>query len=417
MGIKEELKTYVGLPKSIYVLFFARIINSMGAFVFPFLTFFLTENLGMGEEIAGKFVFMSAMSYVPGSIIGGKLSDHIGRKKIIIFFQALAAICFIPCAFLGNSIVVPWLLILAGVFGGAAQPAYSAMMADLTNTDNRKPAFSLLYLGINIGFAVGPLIAGILYNNYIEWIFLGDAATTFISLILIMIYVHESLPTEDEIEQSKELDTNERAEEGNLFEVLLKRPQLLAFALVSTIYSFVYAQHSFALAIQVKDIFGMDKGTVFFGMLGTTNALVVVVMTLFLTSLTKKLKPILNISIAGILNAIGFGIIYYIAEFPMFVFSTIVWTMGEILNVTNSGVYIANHAPMTHRGRFNTILSIITGAGFALSPVIMGSFIENHGVRQVWPLVFVLSMGAAVLMYILYRVEKSQEQKKDCIKL
>ncbi|RKD30613.1 MDR family MFS transporter [Thermohalobacter berrensis] len=412
MQLRETFNTYKGLPRSIYVLFFARIINTMGAFVFPFLTFYLTENLGIREEVAGTYVMLSAVSYVPGSIIGGKLSDHFGRKKILVFFQGLAALCFVPCAFLGNSMIVPWLLILAGVFGGAAQPASSAMTADLTTAENRKGAFSLLYLGTNIGFSIGPLIAGFLYNNYLKWIFLGDAFTTLISLILVLIYVEETIPSEKEMEEGKKLKTDERTEEGHLIAVLFKRPSLLAFALVSTIYSFVFAQHHFALPIQLSDIFGEESSKKIFGVLMTTNGAVVVTMTIFLTTLTKKLKPILNIAISGVLCAVGFGMIYFIDKPSLFVLSTAIWTMGEILNVTNSGVYIANHAPMSHRGRFNAVLPIITGAGWALSPRIMGSFIESYGIKQVWIVAFIMGLCGATLMYLLYLVERRREAKK-----
>ena len=76
----------------------------MGSFVHPFLTLFLTISLGLGTETVGLFLMMAALSSIPGSLIGGKLSDHIGRKKIIIIFQGLAALCLIPCAFLGKSI-------------------------------------------------------------------------------------------------------------------------------------------------------------------------------------------------------------------------------------------------------------------------------------------------------------------------
>lgn len=409
MNLYKELKGYIGLPRSIYVLFFARIINSLGAFVFPFLAIFLTKNIGLGEKISGYIVFASALSYIPGSLIGGFLSDRIGRKKIMIIFQGLAALCFVPCAFLGNSLLIPALLILAGVFGGAAQPANSAMVADLTNPDNRKSAFSLLYLGINVGFAFGPLIAGFLYKNYIEWIFLGDAITTLLSLILIVIFVEESIPSKDEIEKGKELSSDERTEEGSLFKVFMKRPSLLAFALVSTIYSFVFAQHAFALPLQIDNIYG-DVGTKIFGTLMTTNAVVVLLMTLFLTSITKKLKPILNIVIAGFLCFIGFGMIYYIKSIPLFIISTSIWTLGEILQVTNSGIYIANHAPMSHRGRFNAVLPIITGSGWALSPLLMGSFIENNGVKAVWPVTALLAITGAMLMFLLYLKEKNNKR-------
>ncbi|MTI49608.1 MDR family MFS transporter [Sporosalibacterium faouarense] len=402
--------TYRGLPRSIYFLFFARVINSMGAFVYPFLTFFLTDKMGLSEQETGFYFILVAVMSVPGSFLGGYLSDHFGRKKIMIIFQGLSAISFVPCAFLGNSMMVPWLLIAATFFGGAAQPANSAMVADITNNSNRKQSYSLLYLGINVGYAIGPLIAGFLYENYTYLIFLGDALTTLISLILIVVFVSESKPTEEKINESYEVDHKERAEKGGLLEVLLRRPALIAFAMVATVYSFVYVQHSYSIPLQVKDLFGAETGSKMYGTLMTTNALVVVFMTSFITKITIRLKPIQNIALSGIMNAIGFGMLLFAHSYPIFIISTVIWTIGEILNVTNSGVYIANHTPMSHRGRFNSILPLLTGAGYAFGPYIMGGIIENHGIRTAWPITFVLAMIGATFMYILYLFEKRKEE-------
>ncbi len=66
---------------------------------------------------------------------------------------------------------------------------------------------------------------------------------------------------------------------------------------------------------------------------------------------------------------------------------------------------------MSHRGRFNSILPLIRGSGHALSPLIMGVFIEMHGVRMVWPIIFILSLCAAALMYSLYLFEQSREKR------
>ena len=44
-------------------------------------------------------------------------------------------------------------------------PAYDALLADLTNPDNRKGAYSLVYMGWNLGFAIGPAIAGMLFQD------------------------------------------------------------------------------------------------------------------------------------------------------------------------------------------------------------------------------------------------------------
>jgi MFS family permease len=99
---------------------------------------------------------------------------------------------------------------------------------------------------------------------------------------------------------------------------------------------------------------------------------------------------------------------YFIKVYPLFIFSTLVWTIGEILNATNSGVYIADHTPMSHRGRFNSMLSLITGFGSFIGPLVMGGYIERFTVRAVWPLVFVATMISALLMYILSLSEKGR---------
>jgi MFS family permease len=352
---------------------------------------------------------LAITAHLPGLIVGGRLADWLGRKKVLLFFQGMAAICFIPCAFLNNSLLIPRLLILSAFFLGAAQPASTAMTADLTNPNNRKAAFSLLYLGNNIGFAVGPLIAGFLYNNYLMWIFLGDAATTFASLILVYLFVKETLPSKEKIEESFKLENNyERAEKGNLWQVLRKRPRLLIFTFISLIYSFVYAQTTFSIPIQVIELFG-DKGPKMFGVIMTTNALVVSFMTIIIISLTHRIRPVLNVALAGVLYAIGFGMIFFINGLPWLLFSTIIWSIGEILVTTNSNVYIANHTPISHRGRFNAVIPVIMGAGFALGPLISGDYIRKYGINNIWPAIFFLGIVAAALMYLLYFGEKKRK--------
>ncbi|WP_432662121.1 MFS transporter [Wukongibacter baidiensis] len=380
--------------------------------MFPFLTMFLTSNLGLGEKRAGFYVMLSSFAFAFGSLFGGKIADVVGRKNTFIIFQGVAAICFIPCGFLGNSMIIPWLVILSTFFIGGARPATSAMLIDVTTPENRKEAFSLLYLGMNIGLAVGPLIAGfLLYRNYIKFLFLGDAATTFIALILIGIYIKDTMPSDEEIRESQDSSSEERAEEGNIVSVLLKRPMLLTFAIISIIISFVYSQFTFSIPIQTNELFG-EIGKKYFGIIMTTNALTVTLLTVFVTNATKRIKPILNMVISAIFYAIGFGMIFYINNLSLLVVSTVIWTIGEIIGHTNSGVYIANHTPISHRGRFNAILPMISGAGYSIGPMIMGGVIENSGVKVVWPVVFILSIVSATLMYGLYLIEKKKKVRE-----
>ncbi|MCG8569020.1 MAG: MFS transporter, partial [Spirochaetes bacterium] len=162
--------TYSGLPRSIYILFFARIVNRMGDFVHMFLTLYLTQRMGYDKIVAAQFVMLVSGSRMLGAMFSGRFGDSMGRKKIMLAFQLLFILCLIPCGFLKESMSVPWLLVIAGFFNGAERPMNSAMVTDLTEGEERKRAFSLVYLGINIGVAVGPLIAGFLFKNHIQWI-------------------------------------------------------------------------------------------------------------------------------------------------------------------------------------------------------------------------------------------------------
>jgi MFS family permease len=406
MKLPRVLSPYSGLPKGIYILFFVRIINSMGSFVFPLLTLFLTDKLGLGAKEAGMFVSLSALSYIPGGLIGGKLSDIIGRKKVMIIFQGLAALLFLPCAFLGNSMLIPWLLILAGVSISAVQPANSAMVADLTDPSNRKAAFSLLYLGINIGFSIGPILAAFLYRNYFSLTFIGNSIAILLTLLLVIFFVDETKPNNL---YEEEVSEEERAAVGSVFSILLKKPAVVAFALCSSVYSFAYSQGNFSTPLQLKELFG-DRAAELMGGLYFTNGIMVVTMTTLIVYLTKKNKPLLNIAISGAFFAVGFGLNFFIKAYPLFIITSIVWTIGEIINATNMGVYIADHAPSSHRGRFNSVLNIITGAGSAIGPVIMGGYIENLGVKFVWPLVFSVTMISAFMIYLLHLRENRQHK-------
>lgn len=402
-------RSYKGLSRNIYILFIARIINGIGNFVYPFLTLFLTEKLGFGAAEAGKFIFIAAIMAGAGALAGGKLCDICSRKKVAIISQGIMALLYLPCAFLGKSILVPCFLVLLGFFAGASLTVNNAMATDVSNKHNRKVVFSLLYLGNNIGFAIGPTVAGILYHKYLSWLFLGNTVLILISITLIYVFIEDSILVKHKEEEVDELNYDrEKAEEGSMIEVLLKRPALVFFSFIAIIYSFVYAQHPFMIPIQVGIVFG-DNGPAIFGTLMSINGLVVVATTTIVTHFTKKYRTVTNMVLAGLFYAVGFGMLIFVKSYVLFVLSTMIWTIGEILSATNLSVYVVNNTPISHRGRFNSLTLIINGVGFAIGPAIMGRFIEIYNINCAWVFVFILALSGAVMMGILALIEKKRE--------
>lgn len=416
--IKASMKLfnlYSGLPRSIYILFIGRIVNAAGNFVYPFLTLFLTDRIGLSATEAGTYFIFSAISQALGALIGGKLTDHFGRKKHLIIFQGLAAACYLPCTFLGNSILVPILLISCGLFSGASQPASSAMIADITDKETRTKAFSLLYLGVNIGFAIGPIMAGFMYRNYTNLIFCGNAISIIISLVLLILFVEESMPSREIMEKKASIDSAEAAESGGLLKALFKRPVLLLFVLVKVINQLIYSTICFSIPIQLIGVFGKDLGPMYFGFIMSFTGVVVLLFTIPATRLTINFNPIINMALAALFYGVGFGMLGYINLFELYFAAALIFTLGEILDVTNSGVYVANNSPITHRGRFNSVVSLIANAGAAFGPFIWGNFMDSFGLQNLWIMCFGLGLFSCVLMLFLRLFEIKFKKKSICM--
>ncbi len=402
---------YRGLPKPLYTLFIITVVNSMGIFVFPFLTLYLTSRLGMSQTEAGTFLFIISMLYIPGNFIGGKLADRFGRKKIMVAGQVVSAALFIPCGFAGFSAIVPYLVLASVFFDGITDPARSAMMTDLTTPENRRTAFSLQYLGHNLGFAVGSLIAGFLFEHASSWLFWGNAIAALVAISILGLRVPETKPTQEQIDATIGTGSTEEAHTGTLVQALMSRPFLILFTMLTTWYGFVYAQHRFALPLQSKAFFG-SSGAAIYGSMMTLNAALVIFLSTPVMAWTKKWKPINAVALAGFFYMVGFGMIGASKTLFLMYASTVLWTLGEIVNATNEGAYVANHTPISHRGRFNAILPFIGGLGWMISPPVTGKLIDLSSLGAVWPVIGGIAGVSASLLWVLGKVEDRSLAKK-----
>jgi len=389
-----------------YILFIAQIINRSGDFVMPFLTLLLVRKMGLDYQQAGYSVILATISTIPGSFIGSKISDHIGKKKTYLIFQSIYAVFILLCVFASTPYIFIALICLGCFFNGAVRPIISAIITDILPSDQRKIGFSLSYLGINLGVAIGPIIAGFLFAKYIPLIFIGDAITSFIAVILVYTNVKEFKP----IEKEDIIRHSERCETGSLFSVLLKRPKILFFLLIFILFNMCSSQHSFSLPVMCTYIFG-DKGSQYYGFLMSVNAITVISLTAYLTHLARNLKPLTTIILSGILYAIGFGMITFIHSLPLFILSTFIWSVGEIMIVINFGAFVASQSPQNYRARFNAVAAMSGTVGSMLSTSFMGSIMKHSGVTAVWSIIFIIGIAGAFGMFLLKTISERIESR------
>ena len=79
------------MPKGIYFLFLARIIDSAGSFILPLITLILTQKIGFSKSEAGLLSTLFMLVQAPFLLLSGRLIDRFGSKRGIVVFILLGA--------------------------------------------------------------------------------------------------------------------------------------------------------------------------------------------------------------------------------------------------------------------------------------------------------------------------------------
>ncbi|HEY8893110.1 MAG TPA: MFS transporter [Clostridium sp.] len=400
---------YKGLSREIYILALGRMINAAGSFIFPLITLILTIKIGVNKTDAGYIISASGILFMVSGVIGGKLTDCLGRKKIIITFNFLGSICYLIAACLGTSIYLVPMVILAGFLMAIASPASGGLIADITTPKTRDGAYSLFYMAINVGFTISPIIGGLLLKNYLWLLFLLDGVTCLISVLLIFIFIPESInKTKEKLGEDRKYEDHM---EGSIFKVLLERPILIYFALVMFGYNFVYSQLSFLYPLHVSKLVP-SNGAGFYGILISINALIVITMTPIITKLISGKKSIGRIFFGGMFYTVGFGMLGFISSIPFVYISVIIITIGEIIITISSGPFVVNHTPASHRGRMDAVLPIIMGFGFTIGPAIIGTILKFTTIENGWRFIGLIMLVYTSFTYFLYRYDEKTKVHK-----
>jgi MFS family permease len=368
------------LPPPVWSVFLIQIIVRGGDFVFPFLTLFLTRKLGLGIVDAGLWVMGTSAMAVLGILISGRLGDRVGRKSVLGVCMASSALLLGTCCLLPLTAIIPAVLLVASLFQGAMKPLLGAVIMDLCPMEQRREGFSLSYMGTNLGVAVGPMMAGLLFEDHLRWLFLGNSLAL---LCAVGILSRLSLVPPGLQEPAS---GSEKAYGGSLAGALLERPALLAFYALTLLVSFAYSQTSFGLILYSAESFGGDSAAKF-GTLMSFNAMTVLASTALLTRATRRLSPLMSMALGTGLYALGFGMLAFRLGMGLLMASTFIWTQGEVLLAINSGPFLASQSPSNFRGRFQALRETLWSAGAILSPLAFGAIIARLGIHFSWSVV------------------------------
>jgi MFS family permease len=197
-----------------YLLTFVNVLGF--SLLLPVLPF-VVEKYGGSKAMYGALLSSYSLFQALGAPYLGKLSDSIGRKKVLMISQAgtlLAWFIFGLSYFIPNTsifglalplIVIAFSRVLDGITGGNNSVA-QAYVTDITNQKEKKYIFGTIGGIVGIGMIVGPGLGGFLASGPIGYLgmVIGAAVLSFVTLLSIAFGLKESLSLENRRPRSKE---------------------------------------------------------------------------------------------------------------------------------------------------------------------------------------------------------------------
>lgn len=379
-----------GLPPIYWFLWGGTLINRLGTFVMPMLTFYLTQERKLSLEDAGLVVSSYGAGSLIGVSLGGELADRIGRRRTMMLSLVAGSVAMLLLGQMRLLVAIAGLGFCLGAFGDLYRPASQALIADVVAPEKRMKAFGLLYWAINLGFAGGTSLAGYLAKSGYQVLFIGDAITTLLYAAVIWRFIGETRPKGHEDKPGGFLTP---------FTDRVFLPHLvLSFLLV-----LVFFQHLVALPAQmIKN--GLDTSD--YGSAIALNGVLIVLVQPFTTRWFAKVPRSWTLAIASTLVGIGMWVHGESSTLPGHLLAVAVWTMGEILMAPVNASIVADLSPAHLRGRYQGAFSLTWSAATMVGPIIGPLVIKAGSMKALWGLCLALGLATAVGQLALGPVRK-----------
>jgi len=379
-----------GLPREMWIVSFAILINRMGTMVLPFLVIYLTQRLGYKISTAGFVITFYGLGALISAPFVGKLADRIGAfflMKLSLIFSALVLLVY---PFIEDYSLILLVTFIWSVIGEAFRPASMALVSSVVKSDQRKTAFALTRLMINLGMSIGPVAAGFLIQFSFQIIFFVDAFTSFLAaLFLIILPIRKEISNRDQ-PQNQQMSNDYPAWKDN---------NMIYFLIALIPASFVIFQHFGSMPLfLIKDLH-FTTATV--GLLFSVNTILIILIEVPLNTAMQNWSYSRSLMLGSMLIGIGFGAMAFAADTAMIIITIIIWTFGEMTFFPIGSAYVAEIAPSNKRGEYMGYYQMIFSLSFTFAPWIGTTVFESFGARQLWIGAFFTAIISATMMFKL----------------
>jgi DHA1 family tetracycline resistance protein-like MFS transporter len=372
--------------------------------IIPLLPLY-AKQFGASPFVAGLLLSTYSLLQLVATPYLGALSDRIGRRPVLIVSQIGTVLSFL---LLGVANSLPLLFVarvLDGISGGNISTA-QAYISDVVDEKNRAKAFGLIGVAFGLGFILGPVIGGVLSHggNFYRPA-LAAATISFVSLLLTIFYLPESLPRAQR-NQRRQL---------RIFDVAgLRRAwgyeQLGLLLLIFFLFSLVQAGFEGLFTLFSDRKFGLGPRESGY-LLGYVGVLGVLVQGGMLGPLVQRLGERRVLQAGLVLGAFGFVWSGFADSLPILMLALVPVAFGLGVATPTTNSLIARESPPDERGRILGIGQSMSALARVFGPLLSGYALEY----QTWlPFVVaaLLSLGAWTLAVRLVPPSRPSEDPR-----
>ena len=392
------INTFDGLSKEVWWLSLITLINRAGTMVIPFLSLYLTEDLGFTLSNVGTVMTAFGLGSVLGSWLGGKLTDKIGYYKIMVFSLFISGFMFIGLQYLKTiytlSLGIFALMIVADMF----RPAMFVALSAYSKPENKTRSVTLIRLAINLGFSAGPAIGGLIIVGLgYGGLFWVDGITCIAATFVLINVLN---PKKARVQDQIKVDNPYSAYKDKPFIIFL-------FALF--LFGFIFLQYFSTMPLYYRSEHHLSELQI--GLLLGANGFFIFLLEMPLIKYlenTRFAKTSL-ILFGAFLTATSFLILNFSSWSGILIFGMFLMTVGEMIAFPFANAFALQQAKKGNQGEYMALYSIAFSFAHIFGHKTGMELVERVGFDNTW---YIMTLLGGLCMFLLYLLKQFMKGKK-----
>ncbi len=380
------------LPGPVQVLIAGTFVNKAGSFILPYLTIVLSRDFHLSEGRSGALVMAYGVGSLVSMLVGGMLTDVLGRRRTLLLslFGSGALAMAMSLAPSVHAFVV--LLMLFGFLADLYRPASSAIISDLLPSSERAMGFAAMRVAVNLGFALGMGLGGLLVDWSWRVLFAADGLTTAAFGVIVFVSIAETRPNIDPgASQAGPSVWRDRV-----------YARMVAASLGFSVMIFCFVT---VLPLTITRTAGYPAWV--YGALVGVNGILIAAFEVSAVAALARFRRLRVAAIGMLIAGLGFALTGFVPHWAWFLFTVVLWTTGEILTVPQQMAFIADWAPAEARGSYLGLYSATWSLAMALNPLLVLPLHARLPEPLFWPLLLLLVVPSA---FVLRRLDATADR-------